>query len=154
MNSEIENLLSLLKHTFEKNAWHGPSVKEVLQGVNADQAFKRLEHTHSIIELVGHMTAWRIFVIKKLEGEIDYNVGDDQNFPTTNDWVNVLDDLFISQNKLLELLKNFPNSKLSEAVPHGSYRYTFYTLLHGIIHHDVYHTGQIALIKKALANPI
>ena len=81
-------------------------------------------------------------------------VGDDQNFPTSKDWVNALNDLFISQDKLLELLKNFPDSRLSEVVSHGSYRYTFFTLLHGIIHHDLYHTGQIALIKKALTNPI
>jgi uncharacterized damage-inducible protein DinB len=150
MNSEIENLLSLLHHTFEKNAWHGPSVKEVLRDINADQAFKRLEHTHSIIELVAHMTAWRVFVIKKLQGEIDYKVGDEQNFPTSNDWTTVLNDLFISQDELLEQLKNFPGPRLSEVVPHGSYRYTFFTLLHGIIHHDLYHIGQIALIKKSL----
>ena len=150
MNSEIENLLSLLHNTFEKDAWHGPSVKEVLRDINADQAFKRLEHTHSIIELVGHMTTWRVFVIKKLEGEIDYKVGDDQNFPASKDWTNVLNDLFISQDKLLEQLKSFPAPRLSEIVPHGSYRYTFFTLLHGIIHHDLYHIGQIALIKKSL----
>jgi hypothetical protein len=150
MNSEIENLLSLLRNTFEKDAWHGPSVKEVLRDINANQAFKRLEHTHSIIELVGHMTTWRVFVIKKLEGKIDYKVGDDQNFPASKDWTNVLNDLFISQDKLLEQLKSFPGPRLSEVVPHGSYRYTFFTLLHGIIHHDLYHIGQIALIKKSL----
>jgi hypothetical protein len=61
MESEIERIISLLKQTFEKGAWHGPSVKEGLQGITEEQALQKLPHTHSILELVGHMTAWRHF---------------------------------------------------------------------------------------------
>ena len=148
MNTEIQNILSLLTKTFEKNAWHGPSVKEVLSDITPEQSLKRLDRTHSIIELVAHMTSWRIFVIRKLEGDIDYKVEDDKNFPAESDWTKALKDLYASQAQLVELVKNFPSVKLSDIVPHGSYKYSYYTLVHGIIHHDLYHIGQIALIKK------
>jgi uncharacterized damage-inducible protein DinB len=149
MEVEKQNILSLLTSTFEENPWYGPSLKEVLSNITPEQASKKLEGTHSIIDLVAHMTAWRIFVIRKLEGDDHYAVEDHMNFPAVSDWSKALQDLFDSQAKLISALQNFPGTRLSEVVPHGSYRYSFYALLHGIIHHDVYHTGQISLIKKA-----
>lgn len=148
MSSETQNILSLLTSTFEKNAWHGPSVKEVLYEIPAEHVSKKLGDSHSIIELVAHMTAWRKFVIRRLEGDEHYTVEEHMNFPAVKDWSKTLQDLYESQTRLVELLKTFPGARLSEVVPHGAYRYTYYTLLHGIIHHDVYHIGQISLIKK------
>jgi uncharacterized damage-inducible protein DinB len=148
VDTEVQNILKLLTSTFEKNAWHGPSVKQVLGEITSEQAQKKLGHTHSIIELVAHMTSWRIYVIKKLEGESNYEVKEAMNFPIATDWTKTLDDLYLSQLHLVDSLKNFPSSRLSDIVPQSSNSYTFYTLLHGIIHHDLYHIGQIALIKK------
>lgn len=148
MERELKHLIKMLQHTYEKNAWHGPAVKEVLENVSADDAHKRLPNSHSIIELVAHMTAWRIFVVKKLQGNSEYKVTDDMNFPAPTDWGKVVEELDASQARLIQELKGFDSSKLYEPVPHGSYNYNFHTLLHGIIHHDLYHAGQIALIKK------
>ncbi|MEO7989569.1 MAG: DinB family protein [Chryseolinea sp.] len=149
MSSDIQHIISLLKSTFEKKAWYGSSVKEVLGDISADQATNRIANTHSIIELVGHMTAWRTFVIKKLEGDVDYKVTDDLNFPSPFTWETSLKDLEESQAKLIEAIQKFDSSRLHDLVPHNSYKYSFYGLLHGIIHHDTYHIGQIELIKKS-----
>jgi uncharacterized damage-inducible protein DinB len=132
----------------KKNAWHGPSVKETLLSITAEQSLRRIHNTHSIIELVAHMVSWRTFGIKKLEGDERYEVNDERNFPAATDWLKTLADLNESQSQLRAALRNFPVTKLFEPVPHGSYQYTFYTLIHGIMHHDLYHIGQIALIKK------
>jgi uncharacterized damage-inducible protein DinB len=148
MERELKHLIKMLQHTYEKNAWHGPAVKEVLENVTAKDALKRLPDSHSIIELVAHMTAWRTFVVKKLQGVVEYKVTDEMNFPTPEDWSKTLEELDASQSRLLDALKSFDSSKLYDPVPHGSYNYNFYTLLHGIIQHDLYHAGQIALIKK------
>lgn len=148
MENEIKNIHKLLQRSFEKNAWHGPAVKEVLENITAEQANKRLPDSHRIIELVAHMTAWRIFVVKKLEGDSEYKVAEEMNFPAATDWLKAMKELDESQAKLLEAVKAFDSAKLHEPVPHGSYNYSYYTLLHGIIHHDLYHAGQIALIKK------
>lgn len=148
MSTETQNIVSLLISTFEKNAWHGPSVKEVLGEIPAEHASKKIDGSHSIIELVAHMTAWRKFVLRRLEGDDHYNVEEHMNFPIATDWSKALQNLYQTQGELIAVLKTFPGTRLSEVVPHGAYRYTYYTLLHGIIHHDVYHIGQISLIKK------
>jgi uncharacterized damage-inducible protein DinB len=147
--SEINRIADTLQRTFEKHAWHGPSVKETLQGISQENCFTRLPNTHSIIELVSHMTAWRVFTSKKLRGDVDFKVEDDMNFKPLLNWDDAVKELEDSQRHLLRDIKLFPDGRLIEIVPHPTYRYTFYTLLHGIIHHDLYHTGQIALIKKS-----
>ena len=148
MDSEIKNIHKLLRHTYEKNAWHGPAVKEVLESIPPEQAHNRLPETHSIIELVAHMTAWRFFVIKKLQGDPEYKVAEQMNFPSVTNWLDAILELDKSQAELLKALEGFDSARLFEIVKHGSYQYSYYTLLHGIIHHDLYHTGQIAIIKK------
>jgi uncharacterized damage-inducible protein DinB len=149
MKTEIQKIRRLLERTFEKGAWHGPSVKETIEGVTEEQSLFRFQNTHSIIELVTHMTAWRIYVTKRLMGDAQYDVTDEMNFPVSKDWKKAVDDLHESQQVLLKALDSFPEEKLSELVTHPSAKLTFYTLLHGIIHHDVYHAGQIKLITKS-----
>lgn len=151
MKSEIQNIVSLLERTFDKGAWHGPAVKEALADLSADEASHRLPGTHSIIELVGHMTAWRRYLIKKLSGDFSYKVTDDLNFPQAVDWNVVVEELLDSQVQLIAALKALPAEKLSEQVPWTEESFTYYRIIHGIIHHDLYHAGQIILIRKASA---
>jgi uncharacterized damage-inducible protein DinB len=149
MKNEKQNIKMLLQRSFEKGAWHGPATKEALQLITQQTSGNRLPNTHSIIELVTHMTAWRNFVIQKLSNNADYQVSDEMNFPSTQNWASAMADLEKSQLVLLEAIEKFPEAKLTDLVPGVSNHYTFYTLLHGIIHHDTYHTGQISLIYKA-----
>jgi uncharacterized damage-inducible protein DinB len=148
--SELKNIASMLSKVYEKNAWHGPSVKEVLAPIGAEHALKRLPNTHSIIELVNHMTAWRIFTARKLAGDTKFKVTEDLNFPNSTDWPAALSELENSQNELIAAIASFPPERLDETVPHATHHYTYYTLLHGIIQHDLYHLGQIMLIHKAV----
>ncbi|HEY3402728.1 MAG TPA: DinB family protein [Ohtaekwangia sp.] len=150
MKTPVQSILSLLRRSFENNAWHGPAVKEAIGGLTQEQVVCRIQHTHSIIELVTHMTSWRSFVISRLTGNDDFEVSDELNFPKESDWQKAVLDLEKSQADLITAVENFPESRLYEVVPHGSYQYSFYTLLHGIIHHDLYHTGQIMLIRRAV----
>src|SRR5687767_9015391 len=125
MKTETQKMSSLLKRTFEKGAWHGPSVKEVLQTVTTATAMNKLPNTHSIIELVAHMTAWRKFVTQKLKGNDVYKVTEDLNFPVATEWLKVVQDLESSQSELLVAVEGFPIEKLSELVPHPTHKYTF-----------------------------
>lgn len=139
-----------MQKTFEKNAWHGPSIKEVLPDISPQQSLKKLPNTHSIIELVSHMTSWRVYTTKRLQGDHQFKVTEQLNFPSSSDWSKALQDLDASQAALLQAVTDFPAERLHEVVPNNKQQYTFYTLLHGIIHHDLYHLGQIVLIKKSL----
>jgi uncharacterized damage-inducible protein DinB len=151
MRTEIEKITKLLHRSFEKGAWHGPTVKESIQDVTQETSWKRLPGTHSIIELVGHMASWRNYVAKKLNGDIEYAVSDEMNFPAAQDWSKAVADLEESQRNLLSAVEKFPDEKLADLTQGVTSKYTHYTMLHGIIHHDLYHTGQIILIKKAAA---
>jgi hypothetical protein len=149
MKTEVEKIIRLLNKSFDKGAWHGPTVREILAQVKSENALTRLPNTHSIIELVGHMTTWRNYVTSRIVGNNDFTVSSDSNFPSNTDWKQVVIDLEKSHVELIKALENFPDEKLSELVPAASHKYTFYRMIHGIIHHDLYHAGQIILINKA-----
>jgi uncharacterized damage-inducible protein DinB len=145
---EINRIASSMRQAFEKDAWHGPSVKEALADISAEIALTRIAHTHSIIELVAHMAAWKTFTNHKITGDSAYQVTDALNFPHVSNWTAVVKQLDESHAKLITSVSAFPEDKLNDVVP--NHNYTFYTLLHGIIQHDLYHTGQIMLIKRSL----
>lgn len=146
MKTEVQKLGDILRHTFEKNAWHGPAVMETLNSIDESTVHKKFNSTHSIIELVAHMTAWRIFVTEELSGNVNYKVSEEMNFPSVKSWQEAVDGLVASQEKLLTSLEKFPDERLSEVVPNKLYK--FFTMLHGIVHHDLYHTGQIVLLNR------
>lgn len=146
MKTEVQKLDDILRHTFEKNAWHGVAVMEALNSIDESIVHKKLNSTHSIIKLVTHMTAWRVFITERLAGNDHFEISNEMNFPDTKSWRQAVDALVDSQEKLLTSLEKFPNEKLSEVVPNRPFK--FFTMLHGIVHHDLYHLGQIVLIKK------
>jgi hypothetical protein len=51
--------------------------------------------------------------------------------------------------ELVAAVAALADSRLDEIVPgkEGAY-YTFYYMLHGVVQHELYHAGQIALLKK------
>lgn len=150
--SEIEKITSLLEKTFRKHPWYGSSVMKILAEVDHTQVHRRHGQAHTIAELVLHMISWRDFVTHRLKGDNSFEVSDDLNFPKPKEgskaWEASLSGLQASQDRLLGALKNFPEENLGELVPASSQRYTYYTLIHGVIHHDVYHLGQIAILNK------
>ncbi|MFN8343390.1 MAG: DinB family protein [Spirosomataceae bacterium] len=138
-----------------EEAWHGPSVVEVLADVSWEMAAEKImPNTHSIAELVYHMTTWRIFVVKRLQGDGEYEVTkarDWKTFPIFDEfeWEALQMELSLSQEELItELEKREDDEFLEEIVP--SRQYDYYTMLHGILQHDLYHAGQISILKKAL----
>jgi len=146
MKTEIQKIIDIVTHTFEKDAWHGPAVKEVLTKLKPEHAGLTVGNSHTIEELIRHMAAWRNYVIKKLQGDETFELSDADNFPTRKNWEEALRLLEESQTNLLAALNNTPDDVLSKKVPGRPFK--FFTMLHGIIHHDLYHTGQIMMILK------
>lgn len=158
-NDELIRIIDLLNTTYEsEEAWHGPSVVEALRAVTPDMAGRRITpNTHSIAELVFHMTSWRIFCVKKMQGDATFDIlTPDKNFGALPDkiddfeWEALEMELSLSQEELInELDKRDDDEFLEDVVPGRDY--TYYDLLHGIINHDTYHSGQIMILRKALA---
>lgn len=157
-NDELIRIIDLLNTTYEsEEAWHGPSVVESLRDVSPAMAGQRISpNTHTIAELVFHMTSWRIFCVKKMQNDPTFDITTPEknfgSFPDKIDdfeWEALQMELSLSQEELInELDKRDDDEFLEDIVPGRDY--TYYDLLHGIINHDIYHTGQIVILQKAL----
>jgi uncharacterized damage-inducible protein DinB len=152
--SETARLADQIRRAFEGGAWHGDAVLEILAGVNAKTAAARpIADAHSVWELVLHITTWDKVVIRRAGGEVA-KVSGKQNFPPVEDcseaaWQSALTLLKAAHAELVKTVATFPDSRLQERVP-GQKReyYNFYYLFSGIVQHELYHAGQIALLKK------
>src|ERR1051325_10577461 len=85
--TEIERILDQLKRAYEGNAWHGPSVKEVLHGVTAGQAHAQpLANGHTIYELVRHIAVWEDVGRRRLQGDpADVEISSPEDWPPPDD---------------------------------------------------------------------
>jgi uncharacterized damage-inducible protein DinB len=152
--TEIHRINSQLKRACQGEAWHGPSLRELLDGVTAElAAAKPIPNAHSIWELVNHIIAWEQIAKGRLEGNALAEIADEVNFPPVTDtgesaWQVTLQSLEASNQALRDSIRQIDDAKLEEMVEGASY--PVYALLHGVIQHDLYHAGQIALLKKAL----
>jgi uncharacterized damage-inducible protein DinB len=153
--SEIDRILDQLKRAFEGGAWQGPSVKEVLHGVSAAQAHARpLPNAHSIWELVQHIAVWEDVGRRRLQGDpAEVPISSPEDWPATEDaseaaWDQAKAALERGHRALVDAIGRVPESRLDEPILAG--KSTVYVTLHGVIQHDLYHAGQIAILKKAL----
>lgn len=153
--SECTKLAEQIRRAYEGEAWHGDSLRELLKGVTAKQAAERpIRGAHSIWELVLHITAWDESIIKRAEGTPG-KVSAEKNFPTIKDrseaaWQAALKKLESTHQRLVETVAAFPDARLEEIVPGKTQSFhTYYYNFAGIAQHDLYHAGQVALLKKA-----
>jgi uncharacterized damage-inducible protein DinB len=150
--SEAARIADQLQRAFYGTAWHGPAVFELLQTVDAAAAARRpVEDVHSIWELLLHIEAWDRAAMVRLGGEKCQPSGT-ENFPPVNKatdvaWRRALSSAKRTHDRLVKMVKALPESRLRDRVP--GKRYDFYHMLHGIAQHELYHAGQIAILKKA-----
>jgi len=152
MSTEIERIKGQMQKTFYSDAWHGGSVMEFLSEMGAEEAAARpLEARHSIWELVPHMETWKRVARYALEGNEIGRISPEEDWPAIEDvseesWAQMVENLNEEHEALVGALSRLSEERLGETVPGRSY--SFYTLLHGVIHHDLYHLGQIAVLKE------
>jgi len=149
---EIERIEDQLRRAFEGKAWHGPSLQELLGDVTAAMAAARaLADAHSIWEIVLHIAAWEDAVRRRLEGE-PVELSTEEDWPPVKDtseaaWKDSLEALRNGHTQLRGTISRLTDSQLEDVV--AGKDYPGYFMLHGIIQHDLYHAGQIAILKKA-----
>jgi uncharacterized damage-inducible protein DinB len=155
--SEAARLADQIRRAFDGEAWHGDSLMEILQGVDAAMATAHpIKNAHSIWELVLHIAAWDGAVLKRTGGTT-VELSDDQNFPPVKDtseaaWRQAIEHAKRTHNELGQAVAAFPDARLAEQVPGKTESYhNFFYLFSGIVQHELYHAGQIALLKKAAA---
>ena len=151
MGHEVDRILDQLERSFRSESWHGPSVKEALDGVDAATAASRpLQGAHTIWELVLHVTYWKDIVRRRLAGERP-ETEEALNFPSVTDaspgaWESARADLESVHKSLREEIARLEDDELNEPAPGGSL--SRYVMVHGIVQHDLYHAGQISILRK------
>jgi uncharacterized damage-inducible protein DinB len=158
--SESSRLVDQFTRAHDGDPWHGSPVKAILQGVTAAQAAAEPPNgAHSIWALVLHMTGWRNEAAARATGKPagepaagDYpDVGD----PAPARWTAALAALDESHQNLVNAVRTMSDEQMWKPTndprnrPLGS-GVSCYELLHGIVQHDAYHAGQIAILKKVL----
>jgi uncharacterized damage-inducible protein DinB len=152
--SEAARIADQLLRAFDGSAWHGPALLELLNDVDAaTAAAKQLPGVHSIWELVLHIAVWDGAGSRRLRGEKWQPTGD-ANFPpvskpTEAAWRKTLAETKRAHAALVKTVAGLSDERLRDRVP--GKRYDFYHMLHGIAQHELYHAGQIAILKKASA---
>ncbi|NIR52928.1 DinB family protein [candidate division KSB1 bacterium] len=150
---EVERITDQLDRAFQGEAWHGPSISEALADLTSEQAAaKPIATAHSIWELVLHIRAWKDIVRKRLSGE-KVEPTPEEDWPPVIDnsedaWQMAVKELRESHEALLTTVKQLEDARLEEKVPGKND--SIYLVLHGLIQHDLYHTGQLVLLKKTL----
>lgn len=153
---EIEHLLDLLDEAYSRAAWHGPNLRGSIRGVTARQAAASPRPgRHNIWEIVVHAAYWKYTVRRRLLGEKrgSFSLNGSNWFKrplkrSEKTWradVACLD----REHKLLrDTVLAFSPEELDR--PARGSRTISRRLIAGIAFHDVYHAGQIQLIKKLL----
>jgi uncharacterized damage-inducible protein DinB len=152
--TETFRLADQLRRAFEGSAWHGDSVLEILTDVSAKTAAAHpIKNAHSIWELLLHIAAWDDAVSRRIGGAA-VSLSDSQNFPPVSDtseaaWRQAVESVKHTHNELIKAVASFPDSRLHEQVPgETQHYYNFFYMISGVVQHELYHAGQMALLKK------
>jgi uncharacterized damage-inducible protein DinB len=153
--SEIKHTAVALKMVTEGPGWHGPSVQQILKDVTADEARARpATGGASIWQIVLHMHVWEREAINGLDGaHVRMELTREEDWPPIADdsdaaWERLRSDLAQTHRELRERVKAMEPHHFERTVTERDY--PLYALIHGIIAHEAYHGGQIALIKSSL----
>jgi uncharacterized damage-inducible protein DinB len=155
--TEVERIVDQFRRAFDGDAWHGPAVLPILNGISAVQASAHpIPTAHSIWELVLHISAWERACMHRLEGD-RAQLSDDEDWQAVNEttdeaWQQTKQELIDNHRKLLTVIGSLDESRLDQPIiedPSTPFS-SVYVTLHGAVQHDLYHAGQIALLKKAL----
>jgi hypothetical protein len=152
--NELKLLLEIIDQAYEKQAWHGPNLKGSLRGLTARQAsWRPARGRHNIWELVIHATYWKYAVQRRLVG------GKRGSFPLKGSnwfknigkngkraWKEDLGLLDETHRGLRETIAMLAPSRLRSSQPGSKVKNI--TLIYGIASHDLYHAGQIQLLKR------
>ncbi len=151
--SEVSRILDQLRRAWDGDAWHGTPLAKIVADVDAKTAHVRpIPTAHTILEIVMHLAFWKDAARRRLAGETVLPT-EEQQWPVA---VGSPEEAWRQARTLLETWHRDLDAavaKLSDAEldrPVSGNNYNVYVLLHGVIQHDLYHAGQIALLQKAV----
>ena len=155
-NSRIKNYIRQFEQLCDGSNWNDESYTEKLKAIDAQIAFTQpAPDKHSVAEIVWHVIYWRTILIKKIQGDYEFKAKtmDELNFLPLQKlrekgWKVLLAELKQTQELLISLLKEKDDGFLSKDSGDET---NFDYHIEGLIHHDIYHLGQIGLVISILS---
>jgi len=155
----IENIIQQLEEVQNGKLWIGSNFDSKLNQVNEKSAFLRpIENLHSVAEIISHLTLWRKETILKIKTGKGSKTDDcEENWLANHKleilgWDNIKLEYDKTLSELIDLLKSkddeFLNEQYYDTDFKGNYEYSF--VVNGMLHHDIYHLGQLGIIIKYL----
>ena len=157
-SNELARLEGQLRAAFEGPAWHGPAVLELLRDVTpAEAAARPIDGAHTIWELVLHLTACYDLVLRRIRGD-GRQITHAEDWPTMAkptdaNWQEAIAALRGRNEATRVAVLRFDGARLAGPLV-SEPPYTAYEQLIGLTQHDLYHAGQIALLKRAIRGVI
>ena len=155
-NPEINVLLAMIDQAFDQKSWHGTNLRGALRGISAERAAWRPAATrHNIWEIAVHATYWKYIVRRRLMSEArgSFPIKGSNWFerpgPGTLDarlWkadIALLTEMHISMRAAVAEI----SPRELQRIPAGS-KVSNLASITGIVAHDLYHAGQIQLLKR------
>jgi uncharacterized damage-inducible protein DinB len=159
-NARVEQLLEIVARAYDRRSWHGTNLRGSIRGVDHALAARRPRAgRHNIWELVVHAAYWKYAARRRLTGEKRGAFPlDGSNFitrPAPGDasaaaWRRDVALLGQMHRGLVEAIAGLRDRDLDRV--DGGSSVTRFELVAGIAAHDLYHAGQIQLIKRMVAD--
>jgi uncharacterized damage-inducible protein DinB len=151
--SESKRISNLYQSIYNGNPWLEVNLTNTLENVTAEQAYRKINpNLNTIWEIVNHLIQWRRNILRRVEGEVvtapDHNYFVPVLDPSEAAWEQSLQNLAKSQESWNVFFEDFNDTDLEKIYVNNEHSY--YEHIHGIIQHDVYHLGQIVILKKLL----
>jgi hypothetical protein len=152
--SDISCLLDVLDHAYNRKSWHGTNMRGSIRSVTvAESVWRPAVGRHNIGELVVHSAYWKYVVWRRLSGGVRGSFAlKGSNFFQRSDakdepqWKADVALLGRTHRELREAIAALPPRDLDRRAPGGIV--TYRELVSGVAAHDLYHAGQIQLIKR------
>jgi len=151
--SESKRVSNLYQSIYNGNPWLEVTLADTLKDVTAAQAYKKINpNLNTIWEIVNHLIQWRRNILRRVQGEIITTPDHNYFVPILDSsepaWEQSLQSLAKSQELWSACLSDFNDADFEKIDQNNNHN--FYEDIHGIIQHDVYHLGQIVILKKLL----
>jgi len=155
----IEDLIDQFREIQEGKVWIGTNFDKKLDSINENNAFTRPhKNLHSIAEIMAHLTVWRKETILKINtGKGSITDASEKNWLTNDQlkatgWMEIKSEYRNSLNEMIELLQNKEDDFLKETYYDIDFKdyFEYRFVIYGMLHHDIYHLGQLGIISKYL----
>jgi len=147
-------MIQQLKNILEGELWIDENFKNKIDKLSAKEALTApMPQIFSVAELVFHILAWRKQLMKKLCDKKKDTSMEIPDYWVSNDelrkigWNKLKKNFYESQYELISILENKDDTFLKVKYSGG---FTYEYLIEGLIHHDIYHLGQMGVTIKLL----